>query len=80
VEQFERFEIVDNNYDGPLVKIRNVADGEEMWARRSRLRKFDGAWMILTERQHELLVAGRKRQAAKANKAAESKTQNEVTA
>lgn len=75
MESFERFEIVDDNSGGPLVKIRNLADGEEMWARRSRLRRFNGAWMILTERQYDLLMATRKRQAAKTAKAAESKTE-----
>jgi hypothetical protein len=72
VEQFERFQIVDDNFGGPLVQIRNNASGEECWAKRSRLRRFDGAWMILTDRQYDLLMAARKRQAAKANKAAEA--------
>ena len=77
MESFERFEIVDDNSGGLLVKIRNLADGEEVWARRTRLRRFDGAWMILTERQYELLTATRRRKAAKKAKA---ETQNEVAA
>ena len=76
MEQFERFEIITDN-GGALVEIRNLADGDTCWARRTRLRRFDGAWMILTDRQYDLLVATRKRQAAKK---ARLQTQNEVAA
>ncbi|MGA8410096.1 MAG: hypothetical protein WB680_23185 [Candidatus Acidiferrales bacterium] len=68
----ERYQIVDDNFGGPLVQIRNNATGEENWCRRSRLRRIDGAWMILTDRQYDLLMATRKKQAAK------SRTKNEV--
>jgi hypothetical protein len=61
VEQFERYQIVDDNFGGALVQIKNNATGEECWAKRSRLRGVDGAWMILTDREHELLMATRKR-------------------
>ena len=80
MEQFERFDVIDDNFGGPLVKIRNLADGEEMWCRRSRLKRYDGAWSLLTDRQYELLMATHKRQAAKANKATEPKIEREVAA
>jgi hypothetical protein len=63
METFERFQIIDDNFGGPLVLIKNNATGEECWAKRSRLRRVDGAWMILTDREHELLMATRKRRA-----------------
>ncbi len=70
----ERYQIVDDNFGGPLVQIRNSATCEECWAKRARLRRVDGAWMILTDRQRELLLATREKQAIK------SRTKNEVTA
>ena len=68
--EFERYQIVDENAGGLLVQIRSNVTGEELWTRRSRLRRIDGAWLILTDRQYDLLMATRKKLAAKSKTAA----------
>jgi hypothetical protein len=68
--KMERLEItVDDG--GPLVRVRNMADGDEYSVRRSRLRRHDGCWVLLSERRAALAAAARNRKVAKA---AESKT------
>jgi len=67
MEQFERFEIIEDR-GTDLVQVRNLADGDTFHIRRSRLRRLDGAWVVMTDRAYDLLVAARKRQATKAAK------------
>jgi hypothetical protein len=64
VEHFERYGVIEDR-GGELVQVRNLADGDTFWTKRSRLKRFDGCCVLLTDRAVELLVAARKRQAAK---------------
>lgn len=66
----DRFEIIE---DGKaLVRVRNLADGDEFSVLRSRLQRHDGCWVLLSERRAALRDAVRNRKVAKA---AESKTE-----
>ena len=89
MEQFERFNLIDDNFGGPLVQIRSKTTGEEMWCRRSRVHLVGGEYIITSERQSQLFRGILARQKArevkrlakeKLAKAAESQIHNEVAA
>lgn len=58
---------------GELVQIRNLADGDEFWTKRRCLRRHDGCWVLLAERQLHMLTVNRQRAATR--KALEAKSE-----
>ena len=61
-----KFEIITDR-GGELVQVANLTDSSDtFWTKRSRLRRLDGFWVLLTDRQYDLLVATRNRKLAKA--------------
>jgi|HubBroStandDraft_1064217.scaffolds.fasta_scaffold1001097_2 hypothetical protein len=62
----ERFEIIEEG--AVLVRVRNLADGDEFSVLRKRILRHDGAWILRSERDHQIREAVKKRQVAKANK------------
>jgi hypothetical protein len=71
-----RLEIIED-HGGLLVRVRNMADGDEFSVPRKRLHRHNGAWVLVSERRAALREAVRNRKVAKA---AESKTPNEIAA
>jgi hypothetical protein len=67
VEHFERYGVIEDR-GGELVQVRNLVNDDTFWTKRSRLKRYDGCWVMLTDRAVELLNAARKRQVAKAAK------------
>lgn len=61
----DRFGVITDN-GGELVQIRNLADGDACWVLRKRLRRADGAWVLRSERDHDIREAARNRKVAKA--------------
>ena len=55
MEQFEKFSIVDDNFGGPLVQIRNKVTGEENWCRRSRVHLVGTDYILTSERQAQIM-------------------------
>jgi len=67
MESFERYGVIEDR-GGELVQVRNLANEDTFWTKRSRLKRYDGCWVMLTDRAVELLNAARNRQVAKAAK------------
>lgn len=61
----DRFEVITDN-GGELIQIRNLADGTGCWTKRIRVRRVDGAWVLVSERRVALREAARNRKVAKA--------------
>lgn len=65
MEQFEKFSIVDDNFGGPLVQIRNKVTGEENWCRRSRVHLVGTDYILTSERQAQIMRGVLARQKAR---------------
>jgi hypothetical protein len=65
MESLERFNLIDDNFGGPLVQIRSIATGEDTWCRRSRLHLVGDSYIISTGRQAELMRGVLARQKAR---------------
>jgi hypothetical protein len=62
-----RLEIVED-HGGPLVRVRDMDDGSEFSVPRRKLRRYDGCFVLRSERDHQIREAVKKRQEAKAPK------------
>ena len=61
----DRFEISVDRVGSELVQLRNLANGETLWTKRSRIQRHDGAWVLMAGRRAALRDAARNRKFAK---------------